>query len=82
MTPQIDYSGWGKEDLIKKITVLEKRKKYGLVWDTERDPEKVVLDCQTQLPILKDIKAREINTSKNDITHIFLEGITITLFQY
>ena len=33
-----------------------------------------MLDCQTQLPILKDIKAREINTSKNDITHILIEG--------
>jgi len=69
-----DYSSWEKEDLIKKIHSLEKRKKYGLVWDTEREPERVVLDCQTQLPILKEIKENEIQTGKDDITHILIEG--------
>jgi len=69
LTPRNDYSGWSKEDLIKKVKALEKRKKYGLVWDTEREPEKVALDCQTQLPTLKEIKENEIQTGKDDITH-------------
>ena len=51
--PKADYSSWLKEDLIKKINALEKRKKYGLVWDSAREPEKVVLDCQKELPVLK-----------------------------
>jgi len=69
-----DYSSWEKEDLIKKIKALEKRKKYGLVWDSAREPEKVVLDCQKELPVLKEIKDKEIHSSKNGVTHILIEG--------
>jgi len=46
LTSPTDYSTWEKEDLVKRIKLLEKRKKYGLVWDSEREPERVVLDCQ------------------------------------
>lgn len=28
-----DYKNWDKEDLIKEIEQLRKRKKYGLVWE-------------------------------------------------
>ncbi|MDR1988141.1 MAG: hypothetical protein LBQ24_05390 [Candidatus Peribacteria bacterium] len=49
---------------IKKLETemesLKNAKKYGLVWDNEKEPEQVVLDCQTKLPILKEIKEREI----------------------
>jgi adenine-specific DNA-methyltransferase len=74
--PKTDYSSWSKEDLIKKIKALEKRKKYGLVWDSAREPEKVVLDCQKELPVLKEISKNEILTltSKDDVTHILIEG--------
>jgi len=72
--PKTDYSGWSKEDLIKKVKALEKRKKYGLVWDSAREPEKVVLDCQKELPVLKEIKDKEIHSSKNGVTHILIEG--------
>jgi len=34
-----DYSNWNKEELIEHIRQLEKRKKYGLVWDEERTKE-------------------------------------------
>jgi len=72
--PKTDYSSWSKEDLIKKVKALEKRKKYGLVWDSEREPEKVVLDCQKELPVLRELKEKEINSSKDDVTHILIEG--------
>lgn len=74
MASRTDYSSWEKEDLIKKIKALEKRKKYGLVWDSAREPEKVVLDCQKELPVLKEIKDKEIHSSKNGVTHILIEG--------
>ncbi len=35
------YSNWVKEDLIKHIEALPRRKKYGLVWDEERELERV-----------------------------------------
>lgn len=33
--PKRDYSQWDKPDLIANIEKLEKRKKYGLVWDVQ-----------------------------------------------
>jgi len=60
-TSRNDYSSWEKEDLIKKIKALERRKKYGLVWDAAKEPEKVVLDCREELPVLKEIKENEIH---------------------
>lgn len=74
MASPTDYSTWEKEDLIKKLKALEKRKKYGLVWDSAREPEKVVLDCQNELPVLKEIKDKEIQSGKDDIPHILIEG--------
>ncbi len=74
MTSRNDYSGWSKEDLIKKVKALEKRKKYGLVWDSAREPEKVVLDCQKALPVLKEISKNEILTGKDNVTHVLIEG--------
>ncbi|MDD3178477.1 MAG: hypothetical protein PHR26_03075 [Candidatus ainarchaeum sp.] len=44
---------------------LKSRKKYGLVWEEEKEPEQVVLDCQKKLPILKEVKSKEILTDKN-----------------
>jgi len=69
-----DYSSWSREDLIKKVNALEKRKKYGLVWDSVREPEKVVLDCQNELPVLKEIPKNNIQCGKDQITHILIEG--------
>ncbi len=74
MPKKYDYSGWSKEDLIKRIHELEKRKKYGLVWDEEREPEKVVLQCKKELPVLKEVKEKEIKNDPNKPTHILIEG--------
>ena len=41
-----DYSNLTKDQLLEVIEKLEGKKKYGLVWDEERVPEKVVTDCQ------------------------------------
>jgi adenine-specific DNA-methyltransferase len=65
-----------KEELIKKVQQLEldlENKKYGLVWDKEREPEQVVLDCQDNLPILKEISRKHIQTDDSD-DNILIEG--------
>jgi len=36
MVKKNNYTDYTKEELIKRIEALEKRKKYGLVWDEER----------------------------------------------
>lgn len=71
-----DYSNYNKKDLLKVIKKQEKElktKKYGLVWDSEREPEQVVLDCENNLPILQRIKGKEIRTDDSE-DNILIEG--------
>ena len=58
-----------KEQLLEEIKKLKKRKKFGLVW--ENKPEKVVEKCKTELPVLEEIKEREIY-KKSDLSFNFL----------
>ncbi len=71
-----DYSIYSKEELLKLIAKQEKElktKKYGLVWDAEREPEQVVLDCENNLPVLKRIKGKEIRTDDSE-DNVLIEG--------
>lgn len=70
------YSDLSKEDLVKIVEKQESEldsKKYGLVWDREKEPEQVVLDCENNLPILKRVSENEIKTNDSDY-NIFIEG--------
>lgn len=69
-----DYSNLTKDQLLEVIEKLEGKKKYGLVWDEERVPEKVVTDCQDKLPVLTEVKSKEITTDEDEPTHILIEG--------
>ncbi|MEO0068842.1 MAG: hypothetical protein ABIK23_06940, partial [candidate division WOR-3 bacterium] len=51
---------------------LKKRKKYGLVW--EEKPEEVVEMCKTKLPVLKEVKSREIITDPEKPVNLLIEG--------
>ncbi|OIN96525.1 hypothetical protein AUJ66_06090 [Candidatus Desantisbacteria bacterium CG1_02_38_46] len=53
-----DYSNWSKEELVREIKHLQERKKYGLVWEDKA--EEVVEMCKKKLPILKEVKNKEI----------------------
>jgi len=70
------YNNLSKEDLLKLVEKQEKElkfKKYGLVWDSEREPEQVVLDCANNLPVLKRVKGKEIKTDDSE-DNILIEG--------
>ena len=69
-----DYSDYSKKDLIAEITELKKRKKYGLVWDEKRESEKVVTQCNDELPVLKEVKSKAIQNDSTKPTHILIEG--------
>jgi adenine-specific DNA-methyltransferase len=69
-----DYSSYSKEDLIKHIHALERRKKYGLVWDEERVKEKFEEDAEGKCPVLKEVLSKELKTDPNKPTHILIEG--------
>jgi len=69
-----DYSHWDKKDLIAEIKKLEKRKKYGLVWDEERTKEVFELQALNGLPVLEDVPENAINANPEQPTHILIEG--------
>ena len=51
---------------------LKKRKKYGLVW--EEKPEEVVEMCKEKLPVLKEVKSKEIMTNPDKPVNLLIEG--------
>ncbi|MEM3370244.1 MAG: site-specific DNA-methyltransferase [Candidatus Woesearchaeota archaeon] len=67
-----DYSTWTKEELIKELEKFKKQKKYGIVWEDK--PEQVALMCKEKLPVLTEVKDKEIITDPNKPTNILIEG--------
>ncbi len=67
------YADWSKEDLIKKIKVLEKHR-YGLVWEDKQ--EDVAELCESALPVLHEVTTKEIIAAKalNAPVNILIEG--------
>ena len=65
-----------KEKLLAEIErlkkELKKRKKYGLVW--EEKTEDVVEMCKDKLPILKEVKNKEIMTDTEKPVNLLIEG--------
>ena len=63
-----------KEELIEYINSLneEKNGKYGLIWDREKEPEKIVVDCDKYIPILSEDRKKTIENDGND--NILIEG--------
>lgn len=68
------YASFSKEQLIKELLATKKQKKYGLVWDEEKEPEKVVTECKEKLPVLKEVKDKEIVSDKTKNYNILIEG--------
>jgi len=67
-----DYSSWSKEELVRELKKVEKRKKYGIVWEDK--PEQVALLCKEKLPVLAEDKSKEIVTDKEKPVNILIEG--------
>ena len=70
---QIDYSNWSKADLIREVKKLNKRKKYGLIWDKERVKEVFEEEVQKKLPILKEVVKNGIKNAPKP-NNILIEG--------
>ena len=70
------YDDLSKEELLKIIEKQDeelKRKKYGLVWEKEREPEKVVTLCAKNLPVLEAVEGKTISTDEGE-DNILIEG--------
>jgi adenine-specific DNA-methyltransferase len=60
------------QDLKDQIKVLKDRKKYGLVW--EEKTEDVVLECNNNVPILKEVKSRKLVSDNSTSINVLIEG--------
>jgi len=69
-----DYTKLEKDDLLKVIEKLESRKKYGLIWDEEKTKEQFEKESENALPVLKEVKGKEIKTDPSKPTNILIEG--------
>ncbi len=67
-----NYIEWSKEELIKELERIKKRKKYGLVWENKL--EDVVERCKKELPVLEEVKGREIITVPDKPMNLLIEG--------
>ncbi len=67
-----DYTNWDRNELIKEIDQLRKRKKYGLVWEDKL--ENVVEQCKTELPVLEEVKNKQITTDLETPVNLLIEG--------
>jgi len=72
MVKKRDYSNWSKTELIKEVKKIEKRKKYGIVWEDKL--EEVSELCKEKLPILEEDTKREIKTGDKKPVNILIEG--------
>ena len=69
-----DYSQLSKDELVKIVEKLESRKKYGLIWDEEKVKEQFEKDAVNALPILKEVKGKEITDKNGGPVNILIEG--------
>lgn len=67
-----DYFNWSKEELVRELKKVEKRKKYGIVWEDK--PENVAKRCETELPVLEEDTKKEIKTDDKKPVNILIEG--------
>lgn len=72
-----DYSNYSKEELLKRISSLEEElanKKYGIYYDKEVEPEKVVQACIDNIPVLDMVDSLKIQATEKDPFGLLIEG--------
>ena len=65
------------KELEKRVKELEAelaKRRFGLVWDKEKNIEEAVAICSNKLPILKHECDKDIISDKNAINHLLIEG--------
>lgn len=70
----MNFNDMTKEELIEYIKNLNENEsgKYGLVWDKEKEPEQIVVDCDKYIPVLEEVKERNIDNGGQE--NILIEG--------
>ena len=73
--PKKDYQNLSKEELLKVVEKLESRKKYGLIWDEEKTKEQFEKESENALPVLKEVKGKEIKTDSAKPTSMVIVAL-------
>ena len=68
------YEGWSKDALIMEIEKLERRKKYGLIWDEEKTKEIFEEESEQKLPILKTVPKMWIGKADTKFSNVLIQG--------
>jgi len=69
-----NYANYTHAQLVEELKKLNKRKKYGLVWEEEKTKEKFEVEAEGKLPVLTEDKKRELKSDADQPTHILIEG--------
>jgi adenine-specific DNA-methyltransferase len=69
------YQNYTRDQLVQLLEEKDKNseKKYGLFWDEEREREKVVVECEDNLPVLERVGSKEIRTGESG-HNLLIEG--------
>lgn len=69
------YESWTKESLILEIEKLERRKKYGLIWDEETTKEIFEEESEYKLPILKTVPEKWVGDATSvNFPNVLIQG--------
>lgn len=70
----MNFDKMTKQELIDYINSLneEQSGKYGIVWDKEKEPEQIVVDCDKYIPILSEEKEKNIDNDGEN--NLLIEG--------
>ena len=70
----MDYQDLSKEELIDMVKSLENRKKYGLVWESEKSAEHFTFDNNLILPLLEEKKDHRLHSERNSQNNYLIQG--------
>lgn len=70
----MNFEEMSKEELLDYIKSINESNngKYGLIWDKEKEPEKIVEECNKYIPVLEEIENKKIEN--NGYNNILIEG--------
>ena len=70
----MNFEEMSKEELIEYIKNINETNngKYGLLWDKEKEPEKIIEECNKNIPILKEIENKKIENEDSAIQYMNL----------
>ena len=77
----MNFEEMSREELLEYIKSINESNngKYGLIWDKEKEPERIVEECNKFIPVLKEVEEKKIEN--NGENNILIEGDNIHALQ-